>query len=70
LGIDPDDIAAFNDLGYKNISLDKLVELKTHGVTPSYIERIQQRSDSKDYSLNEYIEMKIHGNTTPLKRQE
>ena len=69
-GVDPDDIEAFQDLGLEDIPFNKLIEMRVHGVTPSFIERVQQKNNTQNFSLNDYIEMKIHGRTTPARRQE
>ena len=41
----------------KNIPINKLVELRVHGVTPSFIDRVQRKNDAKDFSINDYINM-------------
>ena len=36
-GVTPEFIKTMRDLGYKDLSIDRLVKLRIHGVTPEFI---------------------------------
>jgi hypothetical protein len=50
--------SSFREVGFKDIPMKKLVEMKIHGVTANFI---RERKDRGDYSLDDYIKLKIHG---------
>ncbi len=56
-GVDPAYVRAMNDLGYEDLSAQKLVETKIHGATPEYIRKM--RASGEDLSLDEYIQSRI-----------
>jgi len=69
-GVDADFIEDFKQLGFKNIPVNKLITLKIHGVTPRYIQRVNQNGDYDNYSLKDFINLKIHGPSKKTRRQE
>ena len=50
-------------IGYKNISISKLISLKIHNVSPEYIQEFK-KSQFSDLPLDEITSFKIH-NVTP-----
>jgi hypothetical protein len=54
--------ALFKAEGYGRQSIDKLVELREHGVTPKYIASIHQMG-YKGFSLDKALELRDHGVT-------
>jgi bla regulator protein BlaR1 len=48
---------------YENVSIDKLIEAKEHGVTPEFVGELQ-RLGYKNISLDQAIRLKDHGVTT------
>jgi len=57
LGIKPDFIKGFKNIGFKDLSLDEIVSVKSMGITPEYITSMRKKGfDSKD--INKYIELK------------
>ena len=55
--VDPDYVKAMNEVGFRHLSADKLVETKIHGATPDYIK--EMRSHGEDLSLDDYIQSRI-----------
>jgi bla regulator protein blaR1 len=45
---------------FQNVSVDKLIEAKEHGVTPEFVGELQ-RLGYKDFSLDKAIELRDHG---------
>lgn len=45
---------------FENVSVDKLIEAKEHGVTPEFVSELQQMG-YKNFSLDKAIELKDHG---------
>jgi bla regulator protein BlaR1 len=45
---------------FQNVSVDKLIEAKEHGVTPEFVGELQQMG-YKNFSLDKAIELKDHG---------
>lgn len=60
-----DELAA---LGYKNVSVDKLVALKVHGVTPAFI-REMKALGIEGLTLDALVAFKVHGVTTEFVRE-
>ena len=48
------------ELGYDDLSVERLVEFQIHDVTPSYIKRLAKRGE-RDLSPRELVERKIYG---------
>jgi hypothetical protein len=55
--VDPAYVKEMGSLGFKNLSADKLVETKVHGVTPAYIR--EMRAAGEDLTLDKYVESRI-----------
>ncbi|WP_271784201.1 M56 family metallopeptidase [Aquimarina algiphila] len=61
---DPNDfMKGFIALGYKNISIDDMISLKIHNVTPEFIKRYHDAGYT-DIPLEDVVALKIH-NVTP-----
>jgi len=56
-GVDPEYVQEMNNVGFKKLSGDKLVETKIHGATPDYIR--EMRAKGEDLSLDDYIQSRI-----------
>lgn len=61
-GVSPKFISSIQDMGYKNITLDKAQELKDHGVNPEFISDVQKLG-FKDLTLEKAQELRDHGVT-------
>lgn len=57
-----DFLGDMQSLGYTNLSVDDLISLKTHGVTPSFVRDMRNLIGEK-LDLDDIISMKIHGVT-------
>ncbi|HXB09104.1 MAG TPA: M56 family metallopeptidase [Puia sp.] len=57
-----------NYLGYRNLSLDKLIQLKEHGVTAEYIQSFRQMG-YPELSPDQAIELHDHGVTVEFIRE-
>jgi hypothetical protein len=53
-------VRELNELGFKNIQADELVELGIHHVTPRFI-REMRRKYGEDLTLTQLLDMRIHG---------
>ncbi len=61
---DPNEfIKQFKELGYKNISVDQIIALKIHNVTPEFIKKFNT-AGYKNIPIDDVIGLKIH-NVTP-----
>src|SRR5258706_416465 len=59
---DADFISGMGRLGYARLPIDKLVELRIHGVTPDFI-RGMAALGFKDQTLSDLVTFRIHGIT-------
>jgi len=59
LGITPDYIAGYQRLGYRNLPVDKLVELKALGITPEFVRSVTVNGQIPP--VNELAEIKMFG---------
>lgn len=57
-----DYIEELASVGYKNLSINQLVQLKTHGVTAAYVKSLRSLG-LNDLSVNQISTMRIHGIT-------
>ena len=55
--VDPAYVRAMDDVGFKHLSAQKLVETKIHGATPEYIR--DMRAHGEDLSLDDCIQSRI-----------
>jgi len=53
-------VRELRELGYDRVSVDKLIEMRIHGVNAGFIRDIQSRG-WKDVTVDELIQMRIHG---------
>ena len=65
---EPADTTGVNYLGYRNLPLDKLIEMKEHGVTAEYILGFRKMGYT-DISPDEAIELRDHGVTVEFIRE-
>ncbi|HKY06314.1 MAG TPA: M56 family metallopeptidase [Blastocatellia bacterium] len=63
-----DFIGEMQSLGYANLSVDDLISLKTHGVTPAFVRDMRNLLGEK-LDIEDIISMKIHGVTTDFVSQ-
>ena len=60
LGITPDYIAGFQRIGYRNIPVSQLVELKALNITPEFVQTAVGRGSTMP-PVNELVEIKMFG---------
>jgi hypothetical protein len=56
-GVDPAYVRELAEVGFQDLSAEKLVETRIHGATPEYIR--EMRAAGNDLSLNDYIQSRI-----------
>ncbi|RNI26461.1 M56 family metallopeptidase [Rufibacter latericius] len=61
-GITQEYVQQLQELGYKDLPLNKMMEAKIHGVTPAFVEGLRKAGFDK-LSLDKVIQAKIHGIT-------
>jgi hypothetical protein len=47
-------------LGYNKLSIDKLVEMVIHGVTPAFVKEMTELG-YKNLSIDQLVQLRIHG---------
>src|SRR5262249_182629 len=57
-----DDVAELRRLGYTNLSVDELIKLKNHGVTPEFIEGLKNHGYGS-LSIEQLLKLRNHGVT-------
>jgi hypothetical protein len=68
LGITPDYIAGFQRIGYRNIPVSQLVELKALNITPEFVQTAVGRGSTMP-PVNELVEIKMFGSAdAPIAR--
>ncbi|MEO8218436.1 MAG: M56 family metallopeptidase [Acidobacteriota bacterium] len=60
VGVPPDDVRRFAQLGYDSLSAEDLIGLKNSGVTPEFVEELK-RQGRADLSVDELIEARSSG---------
>jgi hypothetical protein len=60
LNITPDFIAGYQRIGYRNLTVNKLVELKALNITPEFV-RSAVRSGEPMPPVNDLVEIKLFG---------
>jgi hypothetical protein len=58
-GVTPDFVRGLADAGLRNVSAQKLIELKIHGVDGAFVRKAKERS--ADLSADRLIQMRIMG---------
>ena len=56
------------DLGFKDLSIDRLVEFRIHGVTPEFVKAWSDLG-YKNLDADDYVTMRIHGVTPQLVKE-
>ena len=65
--VNREQVEGLKSVGYDNLSLKKLVELRVHGVTPEYVK--EMRGAGFDESLDKFGEMHMFGVTPEFRQQ-
>jgi hypothetical protein len=59
-GVTPQFIREMKELGYGNLSREKLVQFRIHGVNAQFVREVRE-AGYKDLSADELVEFSIHG---------
>ena len=60
LNITPDYIEGYNRIGYRNLPVEKLVELKALNITPEFVQSVTRDSQSMP-PVSDLVELKLFG---------